>query len=72
MGRAGFILSTLLAFLPIGSSVLRTKDANSTGTDDFAADVIDYTAMVISAALNGQPIPFPPATITAGPKPDAG
>lgn len=70
MGKARFILSIITSFIPLGSSLLRAKDANSTGADDFAADVLDYTNQVLSAALNGQPIPFPPESITKGPRPD--
>lgn len=69
--KSNFILAAILAFIPIGSTLLRTKDENTTGTDDYVADVLDYSEAVLSAALNKQPIPFPPESVTKGPRPDA-
>lgn len=68
MSKLDWILMLIGSNLPIASSLLRNKDANSTGADDMAADLLDYTGAVLRAVQFNTPIPDLPASLRPKPK----
>lgn len=67
MGKMDWVLLLVGSNLPIAASILRNKDTNSTGSDDVAADVLDFAGAVLRAVQFNQPIPDLPASLR--PKP---
>lgn len=68
MNKMDWVLLLVGSNLPIAANVLRNKDANSTGSDDVAADVLDYAASVLRAVQFNQPLPDLPASLRPKPK----
>ena len=46
-----------------GAQILRTKDANTTGSDDLTADIFDFAADAFFAVKNGLPLPDLPVSL---------
>lgn len=45
------------------STLLRMKDDNDTGSDDIAADIVDFTVDCIQAVQRGVQLPMMPASL---------
>ncbi len=45
------------------SQLLANRDANTTGSDDRAAQFLHYASVAIQAIINDQPLPTMPTTL---------
>lgn len=68
MTRLDWVLILIGSNIPIASTLLRNKDANSTGADDLAADILDYAGAALRAVQFGTSIPDLPASLRPKPK----
>lgn len=63
MSKLEITLMFAMPQMKIAAQLLRKKDANSTGSDDIAADIMDYAADAVTAVQNGFPLPDLPASL---------
>lgn len=51
MNKTKLILTLLLPLLQTAVTLLRTKDENSTGKDDLAADALEFAGVLVAKYL---------------------